>query len=140
MENDNFTVENNNISEVETIDNSDAQPKKKNIIPNILCIVSAVLIYVVPLLSVINCVDEWSDLHAYVFFIGFAVTLLDPILAIPELAGLILMIILRVKYPRHVGGKILMWLTIAYVVIFGIGIIVLIKSCNDCVSSCLPCY
>lgn len=32
------------------------------------------------------------------------------------LAGFIMMIILRVKYPKHIGGKVLMWLTIAVIV------------------------
>ena len=54
-------------------------------------------------------------------------------------AGLVLMIYIRVKYPSNVFGKVLMWLHIIVAVIFVIMLIVAIVMCAVMINGCMSC-
>lgn len=53
------------------------------------------------------------------------------------IAALVLMILVRVKYPQSVFGKVLMWLYIALAVLLVIFIAVTIMACGLALASCV---
>ena len=61
--------------------------------------------------------------------IGFACEILG-------VAALVLMIHVRVKYPKNTFGKVLMWLYIIYLVLMAIAVIALIVACYQCAQTC----
>ncbi len=55
------------------------------------------------------------------------------------IAGLVIMIYVRVKYPANVFGKVLMWLHIIVGVIFLIILIAAIVMCAVMINGCMSC-
>lgn len=55
-------------------------------------------------------------------------------------AAWVLMIVARVRYPKNLFGKVLMWMYVVLVLLGMIGMIVigflLMKACNECLDSC----
>jgi hypothetical protein len=66
-------------------------------------------------------------------------TLLAGILGLSELAGFILMIYVRVKYPKNTFGKVLMWLYIIWLIMMVIAAILVIATCVMCVNELSSC-
>ncbi|MGN0352529.1 MAG: hypothetical protein ACI4ES_12845 [Roseburia sp.] len=54
-----------------------------------------------------------------------------------EIAALVLMIVARVKYPKNVFAKVLMWVYIAIAAVSIIAIAVFIIACGVAIGSCL---
>ncbi len=52
-----------------------------------------------------------------------------------ELASFVLMIYVRVRYPKNVFGKVLMWLYIVLGILFIISMIIFFVACISCVQS-----
>ena len=60
--------------------------------------------------------------------------------ALISIAALVLMIVARVKYPKNVFAKVLMWVYIAIIIVYVVGFIISVFACSmafaTCVSSC----
>ena len=55
------------------------------------------------------------------------------------IAAFVLMIIVRVKYPKNTFGKVLMWIYIAEIIVAVISMIVLFIMCMSCIDSLRGC-
>lgn len=58
------------------------------------------------------------------------------LVSIASTAGLVLMIIVRVKYPKSVFGKVVMWIYIVSYILAIIAVVLLIIACVSCLSQC----
>lgn len=111
---------------------------------NILCVISLVC-EVIPLFlngivtSLMTVVDDWerSDFSTVLYGVTSSLS------GILFIAGIVLLIIVRVKYPKNVFGKVLMWVYIVIGVIMLLlliaAVVLLIVACNACVNSLSSC-
>ena len=103
---------------------------------NVMCIISLVCMYVIPIVAVIisgglsNIADKDESITSM-----FA-SAMSLAISASGLAAWVLMIIVRVKYPKNVFGKVLMWLYIIMLVLGVIGIIVLFVACINTLRNC----
>ena len=89
---------------------------------DMLCIISLILFFGVPLISTaVTSVTKISN------------NVISIIAPFCELAGIVLMIVARVKYPYNKFAKILMWI---YIVLIGLGIIGFIVMVFACSLAC----
>lgn len=81
--------------------------------------------------------SEISDAFETLFDIGGVISILTFI------AAIVLMIIVRVRYPKNTFGKVLMWVYIVMIVLIIIGVVVAIIACaiacNECIESLQNC-
>ena len=91
-----------------------------------LCVISLVLMYAVPtvLTSFASAISSTSK-PLYSIFSGLS--------SMSCLAGIVLMIVARVKYPHNVFAKVLMWI---YIIFLGFGIIAVIVFTIACAIAC----
>ena len=75
---------------------------------------------------------DWSD-NPIIQGLG---ALLYGVTGLAELAGFVLMVYVRVKYPKNVFGKVLMWIYIVGFILYLIAAIVLLIACISCANSC----
>lgn len=111
---------------------------------NILCIVSAIL-FGLPLitdissflLSTLTTTEQMATLLSDYSTLFFGMT------GIFQIAGIVLMIIARVKYPQSVFAKVLMWVYIAmiilYIILMILVIIALVAICSACGEAAQSC-
>ena len=103
---------------------------------NILCIVSLILMFILPFICSIIVVlmmeylPEDSTITQVAWLILGGITTFSPLLSLG------MMIYVRVKYPKSTFGKVLMWLYIAFVVIAVIAIIVVCAACAYEIKRC----
>ena len=102
--------------------------KDKNV--DFLCILSLVIGMVLP--TLFNFVDGLLKSKKLLAVSNF----LNSIIGLFSIAGLVLMIIIRVKYPKNKFGKILMWI---YIVFFVLSFLVLFVTLLACFTSCYGC-
>ncbi len=102
--NNNVEADQNLEKQKEEFDNSQA---------NLLCTISVILTYGV---GIICCIPGLS--------------ILAEITPFCSLAGLVLMIVARVKYPKNIFAKVLMWLYIATVIIYIVLMVAIIIACG----------
>lgn len=114
------------------------EDKKK---ANRLCIISIILSFVLPVISSLaltfTCLAMYGDV-ANVMESGLAdiYIVICGLCGITSLAGIILMIVARVKYPKSTFAKVLMWI---YIVILILGIILfawMVMTCLEELSHC----
>lgn len=121
------TVEDNRIEIQNAVNiNTSVEDDKK---ANKLCIISLVLKYVPSIIigGVYGASVDSSN------SIANALTLL---LGLGPLAALILMIYVRVKYPKNTFGKVLMWLYIIEIVFSLIALVIIMITCAGILNSC----
>ncbi len=75
---------------------------------------------------------DWSD-NPLIQGLG---VLLYGVTGLAELAGFVLMVYVRVKYPKNVFGKVLMWIYIIGFILYLVAAIVLLIACISCANSC----
>jgi hypothetical protein len=131
--------------------NQPEQPKDafdENDKGNKLCILSLILKYGVLALSagIIELLYNFTNIISE--DIGdFVISTLFVIIGICSLAAFVLMVIVRIKYPKNLFGKILMWIYIVEIILAIIAIVILFLACMACVNSldqffsnCRGCY
>ncbi len=92
--------------------------KKENKMANILSIISLICVFFSPgLYLLLNVANE---------LIG----IINSLVGILMLAGIALMIYVRIKYPNNIFGKVLMWLYIIMLVLYIILIIISFVACS----------
>ena len=106
---------------------------------NVMCVISLICMYVIPFVSLLGTGllgeiftkdADYSDItSAFVSFISLFVCASD-------LAAWVLMIIVRVKYPKNIFGKVLMWL---YIIMMVLGVVALIFVMISCLNSLRRC-
>lgn len=125
----------NNINE--NRENLDLQTKAENKKANILCIISAALMYGINVIRALfykkitaflleNELENVNSLAGNIRGIANALACICPLI------GFVLMIYIRVRYPKHIWGKVLMWFTIASIIMSVIYLTLLIIACNSC--------
>lgn len=124
----NSTPSTQKVEPTQTIVNNNVNTLEDDKKANKLCIISLVLKYVPSILigGVYSAVDSSNS-------IANALTLL---LGLGPLAALILMIYVRVKYPKNTFGKVLMWLYIIEIVFSLIAIVIIMITCAGILNSC----
>ena len=99
---------------------------KKLLLYSIICFFAG---HILPSVGAkISYVNDYAESSISMALSGFGVMV--------YLASLILMIILRVKYPKNKGGKILMIIMIVEIVLTIIMIVIIFASCYYILSSC----
>ncbi len=66
-------------------------------------------------------------------------SILGGISSLTEIAAFVMMIVTRVKYPKNVWGKVLMWIYIVLGILIVIGMVLLILACAYCVNEMRRC-
>jgi len=107
----NFVEVNNNTSNV----NNDLDETKK---ANTLCTISLLLSF-----------GAGIPLGIVSVMIPFLKALISSVAGLCPLAGFVLMIYVRVKYPDNTYGKVVMWVHIVFAIIFVVSIILLYIAC-----------
>ena len=105
------------------------QPIEDAKIPNLLCVISLLLRFAGPLL-----LSAFSAIISNVFE-DFPPTITGGLGTLCSLAAFVLMIYVRIKYPSNKFGKILMWIYIAFIIIYILLFIFIIVACASCVST-----
>ena len=113
----NVMVEQNNIQQTNNV-----QVKSTQDNANLLCILSLAFTYIVP--AIIVCIAELT------------IPEINALSGLSPLAGLVLMIVARVKYPKSVFAKVVMWIYIANIILAIIGFILLVAFCYVMCGSC----
>lgn len=107
-------------------DGSSGQSRKR---ANLICIISTCLM-VAPFFLFFF----WAMFHGDNF--KFLDNIILSIIGILPLASIVLMVFVRIKYPKNTFGKLLMWAYIALVVIAVLLIVALIAFCYYIIESC----
>ncbi len=113
---------------------------------NTLCLISiacTILGYIlVPMFGGVRLPDFVNDaipveLDGFVETVQGATSMAVGLIAwLGQIAGFVLMIIARVKYPKNTFAKVLMWIYIVSIVLWVLAVILLIASCMYCASQC----
>ena len=105
------------------------QERKK---ANRLCILSLILGIVIPLAACIlfGVVENAGSIPSY-----FVITMVTLLPSAAMIAGIVLMIVVRIKYPKNKFGLVLMIIYCAYVVIGLIFFVIALSSCSDFIGS-----
>lgn len=61
------------------------------------------------------------------------------IFTVAEILGVVLMLYVRIKYPKNIFGKVVMWLYIIALVIIILLIIFVITLCDGCITGLVGC-
>lgn len=69
----------------------------------------------------------------------FLGNLIDIIFTVAEIAGVVLMLYVRIKYPKSRFGKVVMWLYIIALIIIILFIIFIITVCDGCMGGLAGC-
>ena len=126
-----------NVNQQPNVNQQQEDDKKANLLC-ILSIVCAVGKYVVLFLfalfaEVLNGAGAYGVLDLMNSIAGGTFALIS-------IAALVLMIVARVKYPKNVFAKVLMWVYIAIIIVYVVGFIISVFACSmafaTCVSSC----
>ena len=106
-----------------------------NHVPNILCIISLVCMFVVPIISfiVLDLMDGSSMSEKLLNLISNVATC---IMGASYLVAWILMIIVRAKYKKNKFGLILMIIYLIMLALTVIAAIILVASCISCLRDC----
>ena len=120
----------------------------ENIKGNKLCILSLILKYAVGFIGggiielFSNIFPSVSDSVADLIF-----GTLFSLVGISSLAAFVLMVVVRVKYPKNTFGKVLMWIYIVEIILAIIAIVLIFLMCMACANSldeffsnCRGCY
>lgn len=106
---------------------------------NILCLISMACVFVPTIVSILF-LSVWDALTTVRFDESSAGTLIGNIWSILAtlllIAGIALLIYVRVKYPENKFGKVLMWIYIALAILMIIAIIVIIIACSMAMITC----
>lgn len=113
-------------------------PKKDDKLPNILCGISLACEIVPYILSgivmyIASALTEGDTSSVY----EIITSIMGTLNVLFMIAGLVLMIYVRVKYPKNIFGKVLMWL---YIIMGIIGIIVFIVYMVFIMVTCVACF
>ncbi len=125
-----------NTTTVNSVVNPEDNKKANN-----LCILSLILKYGVGIVigiifSILSSMGNYTSSSA-ANSIGSAIAVvLYGLSGISEIAALVIMIIVRVKYPKNVFGKVLMWIYIVEIILAMLSIIILFAMCYSIISSC----
>ena len=105
------------------------QERKK---ANRLCILSLILGIVIPLAVCIifGVVENTGFTPSY-----YLITMVTLLPSAAMIAGIVLMIVVRIKYPKNKFGLVLMIIYCAYVVIGLIFFVIALSSCSDFIGS-----
>ena len=134
-----------------TVTNQTDKPKDvfdENIKGNKLCIISLILKYGVLAIGggIIELLSHFIN-NISVNTSDFIVATLFVIVGICSLTAFVLMVIVRIKYPKNTFGKVLMWIYIIEIILAIIAIVMLFLACIACVNSldnffasCRGCY
>ena len=106
-----------------------------NHVPNILCIISLVCMFVVPIISfiVLDLMDGSSMSEKLLNLISNVATC---IMGTSYLVAWVLMIIVRAKYKKNKFGLILMIIYLIMLALTVIAAIILVASCISCLRDC----
>lgn len=133
-------MENENVTSDVITENVETKPEKKDNSPTILCIISAVLMYGVNLVvDIAESIQSGENIFTVITArtgINLLFGLVSPLSFWIVTVGLIILIFLRVTYPKYIGGKILMWFTIAYFVGIIVNLYITIVRCGSAIDSC----
>lgn len=105
---------------------------------NKLCIISlacvfAPLIISAILMAIISALTDSYPADA----VNFINNILGSVNTLAIIAGIALMIYVRVKYPKNIFGKVLMWL---YIIIAALAVIVFILYMIFALVTCISCF
>ena len=109
---------------------------RNNNTATIMCIISLVCMYVVPIVTVMVSGGVSSIAEGNESVTSFFASVLSLVMSVSGLAAWVLMIIVRVKYPKNVFGKVLMWIYIISLILGVIAIIVLFVTCINSLRHC----
>lgn len=114
----------------------DPEEKKK---ANMLCTISLILKYGMGLITgvvagVMSAIGNPSSSSYSV--IASANTVLASLTGIAGLAAFVIMIVVRVKYPKNTFGKVIMWIYIVELILSILAAIILIVACASALSAC----
>ncbi|MDO5154874.1 MAG: hypothetical protein Q4D51_02815 [Eubacteriales bacterium] len=105
---------------------------------NKLCLISLICMVLPIVLTIFSIVvlalttsSDSSEADAIVFNILSAVN------GAAVIAAIVLMIYVRIKYPKNIFGKVLMWLYIVIAILIVVAVIVLIVTCLVTCQSCM---
>ena len=107
-------------------DGSSGQSRKR---ANLICIISSCLMVAPFFIFFI-----WAMFHGDNF--EFLDNIILSIIGILPLASIVLMVFVRIKYPKNTFGKLLMWVYIALAVIAVLLLVALIAFCYYIIESC----
>lgn len=112
--------------------NQSVNPESEKHTANIMCIISLVCMFVVPIttfafLLIINGDDNASE---------FLSSIVSIVIGLSHLAAWVLMILVRVKYRHSTFGKILMIIYLIILALSVIAVILIIASCISCMQQC----
>lgn len=112
--------------------NQPVNPESEKHTANIMCIISLVCMFVVPIttfafLLIINGDDNASE---------FLSSIVSIVIGLSHLAAWVLMILVRVKYRHSTFGKILMIIYLIILALSVIAVILIIASCISCMQQC----
>lgn len=121
----------------------EAEEKKKGHIANILCIVSTILVSILPILALYEGCIEFFDINRDIYIIKSIdcfINFIEFFLPFPLISAFILMIIARVIAPKNLFAKILMWVYISLILLacllFFVTCLTLFLSCAALAQSC----
>ena len=109
---------------------------------NMLCVISLILKYGVGVIVGIiygimgGLTSVSTTSYSTSSSIGVLGTALSGLASISSLAAFVIMIVVRVKYPKNTFGKVLMWIYIAELILAIIGLVIIIASCAYLIQSC----
>lgn len=107
---------------------------------NILCWISlACLIVPFILTPVLRELVTVADDTVVASVFRFLDSFLGVLSGIGHILGLVIMIYVRIKYPKNVFGKVVMWLYIIAIVLVVLFIILLMVLCNGCMDGMSGC-
>ena len=116
------TIKQEKVVPVEAILKESPEEKKK---ANILCLISVILPFCPTIFVMITSVFNIKN--------DILTTIFGAIVSVCNLAALVLMIVVRVKYPKNLFGKILMWF---YIITIVGGLILTIVFMISCAIMC----
>ncbi len=110
-------VKEKNVKEetIQKVEEKNINVEDENKKANRLCILSVILFFGAPIIDLILYSLQMAGLDSF-----FTSTVIE-LLSLGEPASIILMIYVRVKYPKNKFGKIIMWI---YIILIALGIII----------------
>lgn len=99
-------------------------------------IVSAILLAIFSILNINVDGSTVNNINTSDSILGGLYALVSGINSLAKLASFVLMIVIRIKYPQSVWGKVLMWIFIAEAILVVIGAALLIFACTSSLRSC----
>lgn len=114
------------------MDNNELRPEDEKK-ANSLCVVSLLCVFLPEILRMICFRGIYMFLGHVVQAEGILEKLsrgLDLLVVASVIAGIVLMIYVRVKYPKNVFGKVIMWLYIILAILAILMIIIMIVACT----------